>query len=379
MTDANSHHHTETISSVPSQWGSQVTLVGCKQCDWSYLLPAGAEEQRCPHCYADALIPLTTDSEGLPHAETSEAYLPFQLSDEQVEQAVERFAKRVPLAPPDLKPTNLRQRLQAVYLPRWLVDADVQATWQAEAGFDYEVVSHEERFDGNHKRWRTREITETRIRWDPRAGRLDRRYHNVVAPALDEDADIRRQLGSFDIKKARSFQSQVLDQALVRLPNRSIDDAWPDALPNFYRTASVECQQASGAEHLREFQWWPQFSGRDWTQLLLPVYSTSYLDDDAIPRPVLIHGQTGRVSGVRRASQKRARRLAIILVTLAFVFLVLGTGLAAIATWADGGTFQTLSVLGLVAGMLFGVGAIIPPAIAWSFNRSQRQQDQVFD
>ena len=369
---------TETASSSPPVWGSEATLVGCRQCDWSYLLPVGSEERRCPHCYAETLSPLATAVDGQPQAAAPEAYLPFELSDEQVEQAVERFAKRVPLAPPDLKPAKLRQRLQAVYLPRWLVDADVQATWQAEAGFDYEVVSHEEHFDDNRKRWRTREITETRIRWEPRAGRLERRYHNIVAPALEEDADIRRQLGAFDLRKARSYRPQVLKQALVRLPNRSTEDAWPDALPDFYRTASAECRQASRADHLRDFQWSPRFGARNWTQLLLPVYSTFYLDDDAIPRPVLIHGQSGGVSGVRRASQKRARRLAIGFMLLAFGFLLLGAGLVAIATWADGDAFQPLGVLCLIAGMASGVGAIIPPAIAWSFNRSQREQDRVF-
>jgi len=378
ITTSTLQHHSESTGSLLPESERRTTLVRCKQCDWSYLLPSGIEVRRCPHCYADQLASLPIDADGSIQPAAPEAYLPFELTDDQVEEAIVRFAQRVPLAPSDLNPQNLRERLQRVFLPRWLVDADLEGTWQAEAGFDYEVVSHEERFEENRKRWTTREVKETRIRWEPRAGRLDRRYHNLDAPAVEEDASIRQQLGAFDIGKAESYRPQVTERSIVRLPNRSTADAWPDAQPLFYKTASIECRKASRADHFRDFQWSPQFSGQNWTQLLLPVYSSFYLDDDDKPRPVLIHGQSSAVSGVRRASQKRARRLAILLIALALIFLLLGAGFAAVSLWADGGAYPSLSALLFIASVICGIGAVIPPAIAWSFNRSQRERDQVF-
>ena len=164
--------------------------------------------------------------------------------------------------------------------PRWLVDASVAATWQAEAGFDYEIVSHEEHFDGERNHWRSQEVTETRVRWEPRLGKLQRRYENVPVPALEEEALIRRQLGDFAAAQAAAYRPESLENAVVALPNRSPEDAWEEARPLFGQRARRDCKQAAGADHMRSFRWTPQFTAPQWTQLLLPVYATHYQDDD---------------------------------------------------------------------------------------------------
>lgn len=283
-----------------------------------------------------------------------------------------------PWPPSDLKAGKLRQRLQTVCVPRYLVDAGVEATWQADAGFDYEVVSHEEHFDDSRKRWATREVIEPRIRWEPRLGKLDRRYDNIVAPALDEDPEIRGTLGAFDSKAVERFRADAVDRALVRLPNRSPADAWPDAEPGFRHAATAECQETARADHIRDFRWSPRFKEKNWTQLLLPVYSTFYLDDDNVPRPVLIHGQSGQVCGIRRASMKRARRIAMVLFILALIAFIGGVAFATMGFLLPHGGLQSFGIMGIITGMLVAIAGIAPPALAWGFNYSQRQQTQLF-
>ncbi len=332
----------------------------------------------CPHCYVESLTPLNTDINQLPAIHPPEAYLPFQVSDQQVQESIARFAGRIPLAPADLKPQHLRQRLRRVYFPRWLVDADVQATWRGEVGFYYEVVTHEERYDDTRRNWQTKQVTETKVRWEPRMGSLQRSYHNVAAPALDEDPQIGRALGRFKINLAKPFNQGVLKEALVTLPNRSTEDAWPDAVPGFQQNGVRECREAAGGDKIREFKWRPSYSERHWTQLLLPVYSTYYLDDDDIPRPVLIHGQSGRTSGVRRSSLKRARRIALIAGILALISVILGTALATAGYLLAEPNVQTIGLLGIGLTMVLGLGSLLPIAISWSFNRGQRERRQVF-
>jgi hypothetical protein len=70
----------------------------------------------------------------------------------------------------------------------------------------------------------------------------------------------------------------------------------------FQSSAVKECQQACRADHLREFTWQPEFSEQNWTLLLAPVYATFYLDDENKPQPILVNGQSGKLSGSRRAS-----------------------------------------------------------------------------
>ena len=86
------------------------------------------------------------------------------------------FSQGIPYPPADLSPENLQQRLQRLFIPAWLVDASALASWQAEAGFNYEVVSHQEKYSDTQGGWRTQEVKEPRVRWEPRLGKLERTY-----------------------------------------------------------------------------------------------------------------------------------------------------------------------------------------------------------
>jgi hypothetical protein len=280
---------------------------------------------------------------------------------------VRAFARGIPFPPEGLNAEALRSRLQEVYLPTWRVDAEVQALWEAEVGFDYQVVSHEERYDDRRQGWVTREVEETRVRWEPRVGRLRRTYHNVPAPALAEDAVLRRRLGDWDEAAAESHRPMRLTQALVSLPNRTPEDAWSAAVPTVRNQAAEECRRAAGADHLRQFRWKPAFVNRNWTMLLVPIYTTYYEGDEGRARVLLINGQTGQIDGPRRASMKRARRRALTIGVVALVMLVVSLAVA-----VAGLIVPPLAVVGGVGGLvalLTGVGALVPIVQAWQFNR----------
>ena len=213
----------------------------------------------------------------------------------------------------------------------WLIDSDIEATWQAEAGFNYDAVSHRDQFDDGRQGWVSHQVTETRVRWEPRIGRLRRRYDNVIAPALEEHSALQRQLGGYQLEAAQAYQPQAVQDAFLRLPNRSPADAWPEAVPNFQTAATEECRQACQGDYFREFRWSPDFVDQNWTQLLLPVYTTYYLDDDLTPQPVLIHGQSGQLNGRRQASMQRARRATFITAGVAVGIFVVSLILALVS------------------------------------------------
>jgi hypothetical protein len=373
----------QTISKEPSEvasaahpadaWNADLTPLVCERCDWTFLAPAGAAKLGCPHCHQAGLTPL--DHAGAEHTTPGpelappELVVPFSLSPAALEGAIQSLAKAIPYAPDDLNPPRVRSRLQAVYLPMWLVDAEVQATWQAEAGFNYEVVSHQEKFEENRGGWSTRQVNETKTRWEPRLGRLQRSYQNISAPALEEHRQFQAQLGPFELSQAQPYQPQAIQSSLLRLPDRHSQDAWTDAKPAFEEAAVEECRQAAGADYLRHFSWQAEFQKQNWTLLLLPVYTTYYLDDENRPQPVLLHGQSGKISALRRASLKRARRSTITLLVVATVLFVLSLAVSAASIFVP--PALAFGVLGIVAALLFGLGALIPLATVWWFNRSQ--------
>ena len=353
-----------------TQWHTYLEAAVCEQCDWSYLLPSGALPVQCPHCFQASLTPLPADTAPMLQNQPPELIAPFIVSADNVAANIQQFARRIWFAPRDLTPDNLQTRLQRVYLPMWLVDSDVWATWQSEVGFDYNVVSHQDSFDQNRGGWVSREVTETRIRWEPRVGRLTRSYPNTTAPALEEHYTLQKRVGQYDLSAAQAYQPDIIANTFVRLPNRQRSDAWPDAIPSLQANAAEEVRRACQADHFRNFRWKADYGNLNWTLLLLPIMTTYYLDDDENPQPILIHGQSGRISGPQRASMKRAQQTALIILGVAVVIFILslivgGVGLVMPLLLVPG-------IIGLVAATAIGLLAIAPIVIAWQFNRANK-------
>ena len=341
----------------------------CERCDWRYLFPAAEPPVGCPHCGAATLIPLSVELEALPTVRPPEFVVPFALSDGDLAQGVEAFASDIPFPPEGLNAAALRSHLQPIYLPTWLVDADVEALWEAEVGFNYQVVSHEEHYDDRRDGWVTREVEEGRIRWEPRVGQLRRTYHNVAAPALEEHAALRDRLGEWDVAEAEPYQPSHVADSAVALPDRTQADAWPAALPTVRRRAAEECQEAASADHLRQFRWRPAFPTRNWTLLLAPMYATYYEDDEGHPQVLLIHGRTGRMDGARRASMQGAQRRALIIGAVALVMFVASLAFALAGLLVP--PLLVIGGLGGLAALLTGAAALVPIARVWQFNRRQ--------
>jgi hypothetical protein len=355
-------------------WGLELEYAICERCDWGYLVQRGTQPQLCPHCFQGKLTSLQEQAghlhQILPCTSPPEMVIPFSLPEQEIAAAVGKFAGGIWFAPGDLKPQNLLGRIQQVYIPMWLVDVDVQADWQIEAGFNYNVVSYQDRYDENRGGWFSHEVTEQRVRWEPRLGRLKRSYSNLRAPALEDQPALERSLGKYNLSQAQPYQNNVVGRAFVRLPNRSIQDAWPEAVPALQSAAAEECRKAAGADHLRDFRWSPEFGKQNWTLLLLPLYTTYYLDDEQVPRAVYIQGQTGSVSGSRRASPKRGQRAALTLLGFALAVFLIGLALAAASPLLP--PLMVFSGIAILLAILLGLGAIIPIAMVWQFNRSNR-------
>lgn len=355
------------MSDERSFWIETRAGIVCERCDWRYMV-VGAAPGACPHCGSTRLARLDDDAaDGLCTA-PPELVVPYAVSQVMLAQQVAAFAAGIPYPPPDLSVAALQSRLQRLYLPMWLVDADVTAQWGAEVGYDYDVVSHQERYtDGAG--WRTDEVRETRVRWEPRVGTLQRHYDNVAVPALDSHAALQRVLGSFRIADAVGFGATTLDDSLVRMPDRTPEAAWPEAAVALQQRAAEECRVATEADAIRDYRWAPTVGNQAWTLLLLPVLAAAYLDDDGVPRRVLIHGQTGQIYGAKYGSMKRAGRASLTIGAVALTIFAVGLILALLSL-----LFPPLLVIGVIVALIalpVGAGAAIPVMRVSAHNRRQ--------
>jgi hypothetical protein len=346
---------------ISALWQHPLQPAHCPNCDVAHLIPKELETALCPACFNARLEPQPT----VIRPEPPELLVDFALTPAQVRTRFETWLKGVWLRPKELAPSVLTYRLTRTFVPMWLVDGQVSGNWQAQMGYDYEVASSQEVYRSG--RWTTRELTETRIRWEPRAGSVARAFQNLSVPALDEHTHLVKGLGKFKIDSASSYSAAPLESASVRIPSLLPEAAWPLAKSGFDRLAAKDCQQAAAAQHVDEFAIEAEYREQHWTQLLLPVYTTAYRDEDGKIYPILVHGQTGKIFGLRRASQRQARNWSLGIAALALVCFVLGLLFA-----ASTALFPPLGAVSLLffGGALFvGIASPIPAIWAWNFNQ----------
>jgi Zn-finger nucleic acid-binding protein len=339
-------------------------LSHCSSCDGNFIVSLTVEIDICPYCGGSVLTYLDETEDKPVYTHAPEQMLPFSVPKETLQQNVATFVKKSWFTPEDLTPQNLNGRLQPLYLPFWLVDATTQARWQAEVGFDYQIVSHREKYGDSG--WQSEKIKETKIRWEPRVGNLQRRYDNQTAPALEEHAQWRKLLGSFKTESPEPYQAESVAGVMVRLPNRPPGDAWPEAEATLKTAATAEVCQAAKADHIRQFRWSAAHSDQNWTQMLVPIFASYYRDDDDVIRMVYAHGQTGELAGQQRASLKKAKRYskfiaigAAVLFTVSLILGMIGYFESTVLPWA---------VIGFMAAVGLAITAVIPLLIAYSIN-----------
>lgn len=353
----------QIIEEAQTVWGLDVQPAGCPACRRAFLAEAARLGQPCPLCARGRLEP----QPAFMRPESPELALPFTRQPADLRAALERFVQPVWLRPPDFTPERLLQRAVPVFWPMWLVDAEVAGSWQAELGFDYQVKSSQEAFrDGQ---WRTTEVMETRARWEPRCGEIRRRYHNVPAPALTDQPAQAALIGDYPLHEAQAYSPELIGGALLRVPDLPPESAWPLAQSALDQLAGADCQQAAGAQHVRQMQLRAGYAAPNWTQLLLPLYATYYTDDDGRPQPVLINGRTGRVGGRRLASVRQGQQIALWLGAGALGLFLLGLVLL-----LAGALLPPLLIVGgllAVAALALGAGALVP--LLWPRQWNSRQ------
>jgi hypothetical protein len=356
---------TQVLDSFSGLWGLPLQPAGCPVCKQVYLLDPDREKQLCPLC---GMAFLAFQPGAWLRPATPELLVPYNPNlSRQIPAILEAFTKDVWLKPDDFNAATLQQRLRPVYETRWLVDGQVVGSWQAEHGFDYQVKSSQDSYSSGS--WRSREMIETRIRWEARLGQVQRTYQNISVPAFSRQDQLETLAGGYDTRSPAAYSPSMVGQAAIHVPDLQPDEIWQEAQNLFNQAAAVDIQTASQAQHSRNVSIHATYESLNWTQMLLPLYSTFYRDDDGQMHTLFINGQTGQIGGVRLASQRKGWQWAGILGGSGLFAL-----LAAILFFFAGALFPPAVLLGfvlIIAAIILGISAIFPAVSPWQWNRSQ--------
>lgn len=352
------------VESVDELWGLPYYPAGCALCGQAHLVEKAIIGQACPNCGLGDL----GQQPARMRPEPPEKMLAFEISPGDLRAILTEFVRPVWLRPDDLNPLSMLQRAVRVCWPMWLVDADLLGAWEAEVGYDYQVKSSQETYrDG---RWQTHEVIETRTRWEPRLGQLNRRYENIATPAIEDQLRWKQLAGEYRLDLTLNYEASLIEGALLRIPDLPPESAWPPAESNLHKAAAEEVRLSAGGQHIRQFSLQTSYENVHWTQLLLPLYFTFHLDDQGRRQPVYINGQNGKVGGIRMASQAKGWLWGGILALAGLVLLTSGLLAAAV-----GSILPLAAVVGLplvLLGVVVGLLAIVPLTWPWRWNRAQK-------
>ncbi len=353
----------QIVESVAELWGLPLQSAGCGHCGQAHLVSADRLGGRCPNCARGKL-------ESQParlRPEAPELLAPFNKTRADLPPLLNAFIKDVWLKPDDLEAAKMANRALPVFWPMWLVDGELAGNWQAEVGFDYQVKSSQESYrEGG---WKSNEVVETRVRWEPRVGQLRRHYDNIAAPATSDHAVFQKRLGGFQLGQIRAYEAALIQGHALRVPDVLPESAWPLAQTGLNQAAAEECVKAAQAQHLRDFNLQAAYDSLHWTQLLLPLYVTYYKDDAGQAHPIYINGQSGVVSGLRVASTKKGQLWAGIVIALALGLFLFGLlfGLVSLAV----PLLLPLAGLCIFGAFPLGFAALLPAL--WPGQWNQRQ------
>jgi hypothetical protein len=355
---------TDISENVNELWRLDFLPAGCPSCGQAFLIEKSRLGTLCPNCAIGKLV----SQPARIRPEPPELLIPFQINRNNLDATINNFVQGVWLHSDDFNPSTLLGRLQPVFWPMWLVDSDVKGIWQGEGGFDYQVESSHDNFTAGQ--WQSRQVTETRIRWEPRTGQLSRHYDNVAVPALTSHGKNMAVSGNYQLTKSIPYNPAQIGAAEIQIPDLHPEEALVQAKNNFNHAAMDECQRAVQGQHFRNFSVKAVYDSLNWTQLLLPMYITYYFDDSGVPQIVYINGQSGSINGPRLASQSKGWRLAGILAGIAavlFILALLSYALAAVLP-----PVAVLATLLVVAAFGLGLFALIPAIWPWQWNKKQK-------
>ncbi|QRN82125.1 hypothetical protein JR338_06655 [Chloroflexota bacterium] len=346
-----------------SLWTENHQAAGCLQCGRVYIVQSDQLGQLCPLCRKGTLEPQPVRM----RAAEPEQILPFRINQANLSSIYANAVSRVWIKPEDLTAESLLRNTRPVFWPLWLVDSDVQGHWQMEAGFDYQVESAKEYYNGG--RWQSSKQIEGRVRWEPRLGRINTHVDNIAAQALEEYQNRLQMTGKYPLEQSRPYSPGMESQALLEVPDFPPEDAWPLARPAVEKAAGDVCLKAAGAQHFRNFSIKAEYTNLNWTQFLLPLFATHYTDDEGEKQILIVNGVTGAIQGPLLASPKRGGKIAGIIAAVAGGLILLAL-LGFLLTLVLPAASIIAGILG-VLGVLTGIGAIFPLVQPRQWNANQ--------
>ena len=295
-------------------WLTATRSVQCQSCRAVMVFEADRVGQNCEFCGSPALVDYTEIKAPI----RPQGVLPFRIDAARVRETIRRWWKSKWLAPGRLAHASLVDTLRSLYIPYWTFDARVHCPWTAEAGYHYYV-----NVEGRDSQGRRVTRREQRTRWEPAAGAIDHVFDDEAVPGTQGlPLDLLRQVEPFPTKEVVAYDTAFLAGHVVEHYRVVLVEAAQRSQEQMHAALeALSAGQVPGDTH-RNLQIHPQYSGRTFKHVLVPVWLLSY-NFGAKSFQVIVNGYTGAIAGKYPLSVWKIVLLVLVALVVALIAAVM--------------------------------------------------------
>lgn len=310
------HDLVKALREIPDQdrgWLAEKRTVQCQSCKAVSVFDPARTGQNCDFCGSPSLI----DYQEIRAPIRPQGLLPFKVDQGRVREQMRAWFRGRWLAPNNLGAKALVDRVHGIYIPYWTFDAHAVCPWTAEAGHYYYT---NERYRDSKGQSRTRR--KRHVRWEPAAGEVRHFFDDEPVPGTHGlRHDLLKKIEPFATGELVPYDTAFLSGFVVEHYQLVLVDAAArshDAMVGKLR--QMASAQVPG-DTQRNLQIHPQFSGRTFKHILVPVWVLSF-NYRAKVYQVLVNGYSGRIAGDYPLSPWKVFFLVVVIVIVALIVIV---------------------------------------------------------
>ncbi|MGH1505451.1 MAG: hypothetical protein ACRBI6_18005 [Acidimicrobiales bacterium] len=282
----------------------------CQNCGGHTTFTGTFTSTRCPYC----ATPLQrTDVHEAPDRLAVDGVLPFQVSDDQAKEILEKWINGRWFAPNEFKKYSSHGSFSSVYAAYFTFDAEATTDYKGQRGTNHtRTVGH-----GDNKR------TVTEIRWRPASGRVFNAFDDITVQGnTGLEKRFIEKLEPWPTTNAlQPFSLDYLAGHVSRTYDRNIEECFVEAQDKMQPQIDSSIRRDIGGDHQRINSKKTYLASVTYKHVLLPVWLLTVIYDNQ-PWQVFINGATGEIHGERPWSKVK------IIATVIAVLIVIGIILA---------------------------------------------------
>jgi len=268
-------------------WGAERKAVRCQRCGATTTLEPGVAAGACPFCATPHVVETPPDANMV----RPEGLLAFRVDRQGATQSFRSWLSGLWFRPGNLKSRSSLTALQGVYVPFWTFDALTHSAWTAEAGHTYQVPVEV------MEQGRPVTRMETRVRWEPASGFLEKAFDDVPVPASRGlPPPLVRGIEPFPTAQLVPYQPAYLSGFLAEEYAVDARQALTAARQRMDGEVVAACARQVPGDTQRNLEVRTEYTGVAYKNALLPVWIAAY-EYAGKPYRFLVNGVTGAVDG----------------------------------------------------------------------------------